>query len=66
MTLNISMSSDIAVLELNPDTLTNLVIPPTLKKWGNILLSACPFVCSFVRLLVFSKKIKARVLKFHI
>ena len=28
---------------------------------GSILLSACPFVCPFIQ-----KKIKARVLKFHI
>ena len=42
-------------------------MPPTLKKWGAYCFrlvrpSVCPFVCLSVR----SKKIKARVLKFHI
>ena len=37
-------------------------MPPTLKKWGSILVSACAFVRPSVR----SKKIQARVLKFHI
>ena len=44
-------------------------MPPTLKKWGSILVSACAFVRSFVRLFVLpsvQKKIQARVLKFHI
>ena len=39
---------------------------PNFEKVGSILLSACPFVCSFVRLSVRSKKFKARVLKFYI
>ena len=24
-------------------------MPPTLKKWGGILVSACPYVCMYVR-----------------
>ena len=42
---------------------------PNFEKVGSILLSACPFVCSFFPLCVcpsVQKKIKARVLKFHI
>ena len=26
-----------------------LIMPPTLKKWGGILVSACPYVCMYVR-----------------
>ena len=26
-----------------------LFMPPTLKKWGGILVSACPYVCMYVR-----------------
>ena len=37
---------------------------PNFEKVGSILLLACPFVCPFVH--PFKKKIKARVLKFHI
>ena len=37
------------------------VCVPNFEKVGSILLSACPFVCSFVRLSVRSKKFKARV-----
>ena len=22
-----------------------IIMPPTLKKWGDILVSACPYVC---------------------
>ena len=36
------------------------------EKVGNILLSACLCVCPSVRPLSVQKKIKARVLKFHI
>ena len=25
-----------------------LFMPPTLKKWGGILVSACPYVCMYV------------------
>ena len=45
------------------------IMAPTLKKWGSILVSACAFVRSFVRLFVLpsvQKKIQARVLKFHV
>ena len=38
---------------------------PNFEKVGSILLSACPSVRPFVRPSV-QKKIKARVLKFHI
>ena len=27
-----------------------IVMPPTLKKWGGILVSACPYVCMYVRM----------------
>ena len=42
---------------------------PNFKKVGSILLSACPCVCACVRACVrpsVPKKIRARVLKFHI
>ena len=39
---------------------------PNFEKVGNILLSACACVRPFVRPSVRSKKIQARVLKFHI
>ena len=25
-----------------------MIMPPTLKKWGGILVSACPYVCMYV------------------
>ena len=28
--------------------LSQVVMPPTLKKWGGILVSACPYVCTYV------------------
>ena len=36
-----------------------LVMPPTLKKWGGILVSACPYVCMYVRTYVFMFEISS-------
>ena len=51
--LNISLSSDIAVLELKSDTLANLVIPPAFMPTGILFspfrLSVRMFVSSIVR-----------------
>ena len=42
-------------------------MPPSLKKWGAYCFKLVRlFVCPFVRLSIRSKKIQARVLKFHI
>ena len=30
------------------ELIVTLVMPPTLKKWGGILVSACPYVCTYV------------------
>ena len=38
-----------------------LVMPPTLKKWGGILVSACPYVCTYVRI-----HVRDIVLKLHV
>ena len=45
--------------------LYSLVMPPTLKKWGGILVSACPYVCTYVCMYV---RIHVRdiVLKLHV
>ena len=36
-----------------------IVMPPTLKKWGGILVSACPYVCMYVRTYVFMFEISS-------
>ena len=38
---------------------TNVVMPPTLKKWGGILVSACPYVCMYVCMYVFMFEISS-------
>ena len=37
-----------ASIGFDPDWIRTLVMPPTLKKWGGILVSACPYVCMYV------------------
>ena len=38
-----------------------LIMPPTLKKWGGILVSACPYVCMYVCI-----HVRDIVLKLHV
>ena len=38
-----------------------LFMPPTLKKWGGILVSACPYVCMYVCI-----HVRDIVLKLHV
>ena len=42
-----------------------LFMPPTLKKWGGILVSACPYVCTYVRMYV-CIHVRDIVLKLHV
>ena len=46
-------------------TIGPLVMPPTLKKWGGILVSACPYVCMYVRMYV-CIHVRDIVLKLHV
>ena len=36
-----------------------IFMPPTLKKWGGILVSACPYVCMYVCMYVFMFEISS-------
>ena len=42
-----------------------LIMPPTLKKWGGILVSACPYVCMYVCMYV-CIHVRDIVLKLHV
>ena len=35
-------------VSLNVSSQFLVFMPPTLKKWGGILVSACPYVCTYV------------------
>ena len=51
------------VSEKNP--LFSLFMPPTLKKWGGILVSACPYICMYVCMYV-CIHVRDIVLKLHV
>ena len=43
-----------------------LVMPPTLKKWGGILVSACPYVCTYDVCMYVCIHVRDIVLKLHV
>ena len=49
----------INTFESDTEVSQRLFMPPTLKKWGGILVSACPYVCMYVRMYVFMFEISS-------
>ena len=62
-----SMTSDLRVCivgwgersKSSTSSKSSIFMPPTLKKWGGILVSACPYVCMYVRTYVFMFEISS-------
>ena len=44
----VDFSETIAACDLKVGRCRQLIMPPTLKKWGGILVSACPYVRMYV------------------
>ena len=44
----VSMATESSHRVIMVKTVSPLFMPPTLKKWGRILVSACPYVCMYV------------------
>ena len=56
MAANIGQNRENVILDHKLEVLQKAFYAPNFEKVGNILLSACPFVCSFVR--PFKKNLK--------
>ena len=60
---------NIEIIVLIPAPVSPLFMPPTLKKWGGILVSACPYVCMYVCMCVCTYvciHVRDIVLKLHV